>query len=146
MSDRRQVPEGMALYKGEFVTARMVVERLVEAERLLRICTDGREAYIKSVNTVLEITKFLGTADSDEWPTQEEAEKRAAELMAIGRATKALDKRERDWMAAREEALDRARKDLIQHDSYCAAYDGQHCTCGGASGNRDATLQQGGAR
>jgi hypothetical protein len=26
----------MALYKGEFVTARMVVERLVEAEELLR--------------------------------------------------------------------------------------------------------------
>ena len=79
--NQRQVPEGMALYKGEFVTARMVVERLDEAERLLRICTDGREAYIKSVNTVLEITKFLGTADSDEWPTREEAEKRAADLL-----------------------------------------------------------------
>jgi hypothetical protein len=72
--------------------------RLVEAERLLRICTDGREAYIKSVNTFLEITKFLGTADSDEWPTREEAEKRAAELMAIGRATlAAADSADDEW-------------------------------------------------
>ena len=31
-ADAQQVPEGMALYKGEFVTARMVVERLAEAE------------------------------------------------------------------------------------------------------------------
>ena len=111
MSDRRQVPEGMAMYKGEFVTARMVVERLVEAERLLRICTDGREAYIKSVNTFLEITKFLGTADSDEWPTREEAEKRAAELMAIGRAT-----------------LSRSK-----HTPECSYWDGlmaQVCNCG----------------
>jgi hypothetical protein len=78
------------------------------------------------------------------WPTRAEVEKRAAELMAMGRATTALDERERDWMAAREEVLDRARKALLQHDSYCASYDGQGCTCGGASGDRDATLQQGG--
>ena len=31
-ADAQQVPEGMALYKGEFVTARMVVERLAKAE------------------------------------------------------------------------------------------------------------------
>ena len=38
--------------------------RLAEAERLLRICTDTREAYIKCVSTHAEIATFLGAADS----------------------------------------------------------------------------------
>lgn len=59
MSDQRQVPEGMALYKGEFVTTRMVVERLVEAERLLR-----NNAPMLPPKERREIDAFLRPADS----------------------------------------------------------------------------------
>ncbi len=65
-ADAQQVPEGMALYKGEFVTARMVVERLAEAERLLLVARDClRTAHNGWADTLgREIDAFFGSAVS----------------------------------------------------------------------------------
>jgi hypothetical protein len=38
--------------------------RLAEAERLLHKCTDGNGPYVLGADTWVDITQFLGTADS----------------------------------------------------------------------------------
>lgn len=55
--NQRQVPEGMALYKGEFVTARMVVERLAEAVAFIEeVRAESAEDFRTSKYVVVQMT------------------------------------------------------------------------------------------
>ena len=73
MSDQRQVPEGMALYKGEFVTARMVVERLAEAE----------SAYLSAWARLVKEERLHGYAMEDRDHAEEMADKLADAIATL---------------------------------------------------------------
>ena len=66
-ADAQQVPEGMALYKGEFVTARMVVERLAEADdKLLSVAIElgTTKARLAEARGCFDAALFEGWLDA----------------------------------------------------------------------------------
>ena len=72
-ADAQQVPEGMALYKGEFVTARMVVERLAEAE----------SAYLSAWARLVKEERLHGYAMEERDHAEEMADKLADAIATL---------------------------------------------------------------